>query len=229
MTHSNPLTHHAYYTIGSPVGVVPILVSHIEKVWSVTSQGNPDFRIERYGAMGVGEARALKEMAERTAVTNGKKVFVVSVDSMTREAQNALLKIVEEPSSGTHFFFVLGSEEILITTLRSRLERLLFDEVFLGNESEDESGLRARTFVHSSVPIRLKAVSSFIKEVGDEDAGKGKLYDFLDALERELADDVGINAEALQEVLHVKRYSRDRAPSFKLLLEHLSLVVPIQK
>ena len=32
-------------------------------------------------------------------------------------------------------------------------------------------------------------------------------------------------AEAL-ELLEVKKYSRDRAPSFKLLLEHLALVLP---
>ncbi|PIQ68714.1 MAG: hypothetical protein COV91_02725 [Candidatus Taylorbacteria bacterium CG11_big_fil_rev_8_21_14_0_20_46_11] len=178
--------------------------------------------------MGVYEARALKESAERTAVTGGRKVFVVALDSMTREAQNALLKIVEEPPKETHFFFVFGSEEVLLPTLRSRLEPL-FITIRSSAEEKTSRSVLARSFVRSSVPARLKMVSALIKEVGDEDVGKGKLLDFFDALERELAPSVEKNAEALLELLTLKQYSRDRAPSFKLLLEHLALVLPVVK
>ena len=40
-----------------------------------------------------------------------------------------------------------------------------------------------------------------------------------------IAEDDAHEQNALTEILAVKRYARDRAPSFKLLLEHLAAVL----
>lgn len=220
---SDSLVHHAYYSIGSSGDTLPKLVSHIGKVWELKTRGNPDFRQESYVSLGVDEARALKEAAERTAVTGGKQIFVVAAESVTREAQNALLKIVEEPPAQTHFFFVFSTSQTLLPTLLSRLEFLsieAFDCV------DEEARLLACSFLGKRTSERLKLITSLLKEVGDMDSGKMKLFNFLDALERELSSDTTSNAQALSEILGAKKYSRDRAPSFKLLLEHLALVLP---
>jgi hypothetical protein len=75
----------------------------------------------------------------------------------------------------------------------------------------------------------LKALEGEKKEKEDSTkilTEKGKIFGFLDALERKLAKESVKNAKALLELLEVKKYSRDKAPSFKLLLEHLALVLP---
>jgi hypothetical protein len=75
----------------------------------------------------------------------------------------------------------------------------------------------------------LKALEGEKKEKEDSTdmlAEKGNIFTLLSALERKLGEDSVKNAVALSELLEVKKYSRDRAPSFKLLLEHLALVLP---
>lgn len=213
------LDHHAYGLAGNAETVLPKLIASLEKL-GVTTKGNPDFRIERYETMGIDEARVLKEASERTAVSGGKKVFIVSVKGITREAQNALLKVFEEPAQNTHFFLIVPVFEILLPTLRSRLS------LVRAENAEAQVSSEAERFLEASVPARLKTIQALLKAV-EEEEGKQTLVAFLDGLEQTLATkERSSTAQALTEVLEAKRYSRDRAPSFKLLLEHLALVLP---
>ncbi len=215
------LDHHAYVLVGSRDDILPRLWNSIERS-GTTVRGNPDVRLEIHERMGISEAQALKESAERTAVTGGKKIFVVAIGSITVEAQNALLKIVEEPPHDTHFFFVLPTTEILLPTLRSRVHEV---SNFAEHTISTEASLPAETFLKSSLPARLRIVAKLLK-TAEEEEKRGKIFEFLDHLEHVLADDTKTRERALSELLIVKKYSRDRAPSFKLLLEHLALVLP---
>ncbi len=218
------LTHHAYSMAGQRETILLELLLVLKKNVGYKTEGNPDFRLETYDLMGIDEARALKAAAELTGVTGGKKVFVVSARGVTTEAQNALLKVLEEPPANTHFFLIVPTFEMLLPTLRSRLSSLAFDT----KASEGVSSL-ASDFLAASAPKRLKTIQALLKEA-EEDSGKQKLAAFLDELERALAEkERSVVREALAEVLEVKKYSRDRAPSFKLLLEHLALVLPQQQ
>ncbi len=228
------LTHHAYGLAGSSAEAV---LTALERMGYQT-RGNPDVRLERYNVLGIDEAHALKDAAQRTAVTEGKKVFIVSAQSITREAQNALLKIVEEPPKETHFFLIVPSLALLLPTLRSRLQALSVGASDMHRERE-AAFAAARSFLGGSAPARQKAVQAMLQELErekeqKEDASepllaKERIMAFLDALECIGAGAVGKNAFALSEILTVKQYSRDRAPSFKLLLEHLALVLPKAK
>ena len=81
----------------------------------------------------------------------------------------------------------------------------------------------------ATVQTMLKALEEEKKEKEDSTEAlveKGKIFAFLDDIERKLGEDSVKNSAALSELLEVKKYSRDRAPSLKLLLEHLALVLP---
>ena len=225
------LTHHAYCLVGQREALIRELIQDIEHNGTKV-RGNPDFRVERFEVFGIDEARALKEAAERTAVTGGKKIFIAAANSMTREAQNALLKVLEEPPKDTHFFFVLPSAEALLPTLRSRLHSAALGARAVSQESAE----LAKSFFQSAIPARLKLIAALLKELEKEKEekrdtpalilAKENIMRFLDALERTAAEEVRGNAGALTEILEAKKYSRDKAPSFKLLLEHLALVLP---
>lgn len=214
--------HHAYCFGGSREDIISKLVEDIERSGTAI-RGNPDFRQAQYDVLGIDDARALTEAAERTAFSGGKKIFIVAARGITKEAQNAFLKILEEPPKETHFFFVLPTLQVLLPTFRSRLcEVRHFTEMAVVQESL----LLVESFLQGTVPVRLKAVQKLLKEVEEQDAGKGRIFDFLDVLERAVAEDTKSNAKVLSEILEVKKYSRDRAPSVKLLLEHLALLLP---
>ena len=73
---------------------------------------NPDFFAFRMDTFGIDEARELKILAARKAITT-KKIFLIAAERLTREAQNALLKTFEDPFPDT-FFFLRTREEALI-------------------------------------------------------------------------------------------------------------------
>ena len=67
-------------------------------------------------------ARDLKNRASESALGNTGKFFIIDTKAIVHEAQDALLKLFEEPTVGTHFFFILPNSEILKDTFRSRFQ-----------------------------------------------------------------------------------------------------------
>lgn len=215
------LSHHAYGVAGSREAVLPELLVILARCGEV-AQGNPDFRVERHTLFGIDEARSLVEAGIRESVRDGRKIFVIVVEKISDEAQNALLKLFEEPTPRTHFFLVVPTLEMLLPTLRSRLLLLASPRAGGGEERA-----RAAAFLSALPPARQKTVQTLLKDLEDEVAGaRARILAFLDALEESAAEKGSTTAAtALTEILGVKRYARDRAPSFKLLLEHLAAVL----
>ncbi len=78
------------------------------------------------GAISVDEAREIKDFFKlKTLSTDAKRVVVIyDADSMTIEAQNALLKIIEEPPKNCFFVMTTSAPERLLPTVLSRVWRL---------------------------------------------------------------------------------------------------------
>ncbi len=71
--------------------------------------------------LSVDEVRALRQEAFLTPVVATRKVYIIEkADSMADGAQNALLKILEEPPAGVVFILLTASAESLLETVRSR-------------------------------------------------------------------------------------------------------------
>lgn len=76
---------------------------------------------------GVEDARNIKDMASKLALTGRKKIFIIDEAHMlSRSAWNALLKIIEEPNSRTHFIFATTEYRAIPTTIRGRSHMFKF-------------------------------------------------------------------------------------------------------
>lgn len=76
---------------------------------------------------GVEDARNIKEMASRLALTGRKKIFIIDEAHMlSKSAWNALLKIIEEPNSKTHFIFATTEYAAIPATIRGRSHMFKF-------------------------------------------------------------------------------------------------------
>lgn len=218
------IDHHAYALEGEKANILPNLLKSLEKDFGVEIKNNPDFSYQEFETFTIDDGRALQERHGRRAIA-GKKIFIISTRFITSEAQNALLKIFEEPSEGTHFFLIMPNTQVLIPTLRSRLVVVNHDALAENAEAKN----LAKKFLSANAAERLALVKSIVEE-----KDKGKAIDFVTALEETLATrlkkgDLAENAAALTEILTVKKYLHDRAPSIKLLLEHLCLFVTISR
>ncbi|MFA4999496.1 MAG: hypothetical protein WC519_02090 [Parcubacteria group bacterium] len=80
--------------------------------------------------IGINEIRDAKNFLRKRPIMSKFRVIIIAdADKMTPEAQNAALKVVEEPPSHALIIFVASGAENLLPTLVSRLRKLYFPRV----------------------------------------------------------------------------------------------------
>lgn len=199
--------HHAYLLAGGSAEAEKFLHS-FWKERGVELQGSPDFFLWKIPVFGIDEARELKAQAVRKSF-GGQKVFFISPERITGEAQNALLKTFEDPGPDTHFFLAVREEALILPTLRSRMQivRTLRSDLNSAQGQTLESG--AQNFLKLSLKERLV----FAKKFADDEKN---LSVFLDEI---------LRISRSKEVYDVRKFSDDRGAAPRLILEHLALVL----
>jgi len=79
------------------------------------------------GTVSIDVVRTLRHfvMLKLPAGANKPRVIILQdAHTMTTEAQNALLKLLEEPPENTHLLLTVSNEHQLLATIRSRLQRI---------------------------------------------------------------------------------------------------------
>lgn len=187
--------------------------------------GNPDYTESVYDVYTVDDARELRRVQGLHSAAGDKKIFIITLRTINHEAQNALLKTLEEPTQHTHFFFLVRSSAILLATVLSRVQlvQVSRDEIAHGSE--------AREFVAASMGERLKKISTLTKaKTDDKSEAKEDARKLLAGLEKILSSKLGDKnidvAPSLRDIIYAERELSGRAPSLKLLLEHLALTIP---
>ena len=85
--------------------------------------------------IGVGEVRTFREDMFLSATESDYNVYIIDdADKMTPNAQNALLKVFEEPPSNVVIFMLTESDDAILTTIKSRAQ-------YVAMERFDEDGL----------------------------------------------------------------------------------------
>ena len=212
--------HHAYLIEGRSREIVPELVDFFETKVKIKTVGNPDFWHDTFETIGIEEGRHIKERQSFTAFSEGIKVFIVSAEGITHEAQNALLKVFEEPTPHTHFFLILPSAESLLPTFLSRLLHYVFES----KEKEDDR--LTSQFLSLRPAERINLLKPII-----EDKNKMRAVSFLASLEkvlRKTKKDITVeDATLFEKIILCRSYLHDRSPSVKIILEYISLIIPI--
>lgn len=217
---------HAYVIEGERAAGLSALRELVESI-GVATKANPDYHEYEYDALLIEHAQDLRREQGMYGADGAKKIFVIAFNAIFHEAQNALLKTLEEPTAHTHFFFLVRSSEILLPTVRSRMQ-IIRHQSFV---TSSESGNAGKKFLSASLSERMNMIEPMTKAKADsKPKAKEDMRNFLESLERALYKEMASGStgisEALEHVITAKRYLSDRAPSLKLLLEHMALTVP---
>lgn len=212
------LDHHAYF-IHSFKDSVTKLKDFLKEKFNIHSHQNPDFYHEKFEVLGIEDSRKIKEIHVAKAFSpGGKRIFLIEASSITHEAQNALLKIFEEPNEDSHFFLMMPSPHTLLPTLRSRLHIVRSPEEAVMNAELIDA---AETFLKLSPKEKIEFVDEMAKDISDEKRSKSDALDFLSALENAAYQKK--DTKALKAILKARDYLQDRSPSLKQLLEYVAL------
>lgn len=201
------LSAHAYL-VRSRHGARPVLDGLAAQ--GIAVQGNPDCLVRECDELSVSDARDIASFAHYTPVGE-KKFVVIAAASLTREAQNALLKIVEEGSGRTTFFFVLEPGVAVLPTLVSRC-------VVVQEAVEDNSAQSVgEEFLSLQYKDRLARAEQFGKD-GDRDGAR--------TLVRSLLASGTFPPPLLRDLIDAEQYLALSGSSPKGVIGHLALVLP---
>ena len=152
----------------------------------------------------------------------GARTAVLSFHTITLPAQNALLKILEEPKAGVKFILVTSNKEALIPTLLSRLqEQKIKDEIKITTTQAEE-------FLQTPFNERMKlsSVVSLLSRT-DEEGRKDReaVQEFILSLIPPLHRDPQY-AQYILKVTEMASYAGDPSSSGKAIIEYLALLLP---
>lgn len=96
------------------------------------SQNNPDFTIiEPDGnSIKIEQIRMLQiKIIEKPIISNRKVYIINDSQKMTKEAQNCLLKTLEEPPEYVMIILICSNESLLLNTIKSRCTKITFQPI----------------------------------------------------------------------------------------------------
>lgn len=201
-------THHAILLIGShDACLAQIPEAH---------RSGPDSFVHVAERLTIEAARALRLQAQSRPVESDKRRFVISCTEFNREAQNALLKLFEDPPSTAQFYVITPRLSALLPTVRSRLAL----EYVADDVSAEDPAVSA--FMRARYAARLALVA---KLAGAKDATGMRAL--IAGIERAaVRDESPAMRAALTDVALASTYSSIIGGSPKMLLEHLALSLP---
>ena len=96
------------------------------------SNNNPDFQLIEpdEGKIKIEQIREMQRRISEKPIISNKKIYIIdNSDTMTTEAQNCLLKTLEEPPEYATIILICTNEDNLLSTIKSRCTRIHFESI----------------------------------------------------------------------------------------------------
>jgi DNA polymerase III delta prime subunit len=204
-----------------------IEVAHawVEKNLHMKAGDNPDVVTARYGLFSVEDARKVAELASGAPFVGEHKVVIIAASRAYHEAQNALLKLFEEPPRETYLFLILPSLGGLLPTLRSRVHILSYAST--GRNISDATV----QFVKASKEKRTALIKRLTsgKDEDQRRENREEAIQIVNDIEMLAYEKRGGGAGVvalLQDLAVLRGHLYDRSAPVRMILEHIAIVLP---
>lgn len=219
--------HHAFVIEAEAEEGIGMAQAWAQRELKMKIKRNPDIVVLRYGLFSIEDARQVTELAAGAPFRGEHKVLIIAASRAYHEAQNALLKLFEEPPRGTYLFFILPTLGTLLPTLRSRVQVL---DTHVGRRTSHipeaaEQFLKAGREKRS---VLIKKLTSG-RDEDERRENRDEAILILNGVEAvayeklERGDEV---AALLSDIATLRGHLHDRSAPVKMILEYLSLVIP---
>ena len=214
----DPVTmHHAQCVVGN----VDTVGNALEEVFgTLRDEHGVITHVYSFDTLGIQDVHHISSLAATKSQADSVTIFSIAFSGATIEAQNALLKSIEEPAQGIRFVFTIPQVSFLLPTVQSRC--IVHDFVF---ESDEQSVISPKKFLDASVTDRMAMVDKVVKNK-KEPFSRSDLGKFLNTLESEISDrGIQSYSGALKDIYTFKTYAQLSGCSVKMMLEYLALTV----
>ncbi|MFA6999735.1 MAG: hypothetical protein WC241_01315 [Candidatus Paceibacterota bacterium] len=220
--------YHSYVVEGNPEEIVYLLRIYLEERGDINKR-SPDVLLNLYDAFNIEDGHNIKDWHKNKGVDGKKKVCIIGAKFINREAEQSLLKIIEEPMDDTHFFIVVPDASLLAETILSRVH--LIKNLKRDNNFEDKI---AGEFIKANPKERIEKVAEIIKEFKDNENSGGLRYyaiSLVNGIERIVYEKwkKDLNNKdfkfILNELKNCRGFLSTPGAAVKMILEHIALVI----
>ncbi len=201
--------HHAQLIIGS-------FKAAYEQLPVDVRQSTEDCRVSHYDLFTIADARDLRYQASLQAFEQRGRTFILHIRGITTEAQQALLKLFEDPQDRVVFYVIAPAADMFLATVRSRFLISYASEVE-ETEAADPSKFLGLTYAERLAYVQDLATKKDVDQIAE----------LITGLESVAAKTAAPNV--MRELCAMATYRFDRGISVKMLLEHIALSFPIIK
>jgi DNA polymerase-3 subunit delta' len=207
--------------VGSNPEKVRLKITEIMKNCGIETLKSPDVN-EIAGeakSIGIGDVKNLKDfLIKKPLVSKNKLLIVNNAEKLTLDAQNAMLKTLEEPTSTSHIVLITQHEDKLLPTVLSRCKKFVINEGFV---PEEELLKLAEKFVKSETGDRLTIIEENKTKLTD----RVEAVKFLDTVNFVLRQNLTMqNAKLASKILKVQSDIANTNVNVRLGLEYLSML-----
>jgi len=198
--------------------IARLLISPSPKTLACNLEGyrtnHPDILYFKAGEkLGIAEARIIKEhFSLKPYSAKGRSLIIEDADAMTDEAQNALLKTIEELPEESVFILCSNSTDKLLPTILSRCQI----EYLSGPKTETDTS-NIEKLLNSSIEERFEYV--------EKTKNRAEL---LSALVSFFHQNLPNYPEFTAELLQAEKWAKQNV-NIRAILEYLMLVMPPPK
>ena len=220
--------YHSYVVEGDPKETLLLVLNFLKKREGIDIK-SPDILYRTYESFDINNSRDIKDWHSQKGISESKKICIIATNFINKEAEQALLKIIEEPTINTHFFIIVPDSSFLLDTFISRIH-------LVKTNSTCDVVLRkdVNQFVLLCPKERIEMVGVIIKKnKQEESSGKLRAYalSFINELEnvfhlkfKKSRVDNNISF-ILKELQSSRKYLNYPGASVKMILEHIALVI----
>ena len=218
------------YIIEGDASIAPELISYFENA-GVIEKNSSDVLSQSYDAFTIDDGHFIKDWHSEKSAHGGKRFCILSVKFINHDAEQALLKMIEEPNENTHIFIIIPNADNLLGTIKSRAHIIRMKENGSGSDAVGQE------FIKMNPKARMAHIAELVKKYKDdkekESSGgvRHEATELLNSLEIILHEKFlkdKNNADtvfALSEVEKGRTYLSTPGASVKMILEHIALVI----
>ncbi|HEY4478217.1 MAG TPA: hypothetical protein VI775_00015, partial [Candidatus Paceibacterota bacterium] len=217
------------YVIESNIDDIAYLLRVFLEERGEVNRNSPDVMLSIFDSFAIQDSHDIKEWYQNKPTDGRKKICIIGAKFINREAEQSLLKIIEEPTPSSHFFIIVPDASLLLDTILSRTHLVRIN----GGDNNSEDDKIAFLFINSTQSTRIEKVAEIIKEFKDNENSGGLRHEatsLINGLERIIYKKWkgDVDNENLKFILNELKNCRDflsvPGASVKMILEHIALV-----
>lgn len=182
------------------------------------TQNHPDFEIiEPDGnSIKIEQIRVMQKKIQEKPIISSKKVYIINdSDKMTKEAQNCLLKTLEEPPEFAIIILIGSNESLFLDTIKSRCIILHFEQI---------ENTELKQFMQQN--HEMNNLNDDILKIFQGSIGKAiELKDKISEYEKIGQTIKQLNQKDLIDIMEIAKSIYDSKDEIYLVLEYINVIL----